>query len=152
MQHTIHTQYDMEEDVAGPMLHAILCWVKLGDYSVREHVSLLTLPFPMLLQHPLDCHSADVNHLIMIITHTHAHTGITRCIHSIYSKHEEHLLHHLYQYLQFWLCCSHTWAVKRSMLEFYEPEIQLWRRVILFATQCRRRWMKKPAQQSSNSH
>src|SRR5258708_2700028 len=110
------------------MPHAVLCWVKLGDHRVSEHVSLLPLPFPMLLQqHPLDRHSA--NRLIKIIIHAHARTDRTRRIHSIYSESDERL-RRLYQYLQFWLCCSRAWAVKRSRLELYEPEMQSQRSII----------------------
>src|SRR5258708_5835761 len=112
------------------MPHAVLCWVKLGDHRVSEHVSLLPLPFPMLLQHPLDRHSVDANRLIKIIIHAHARTGRTRRIHSIYFESDERLLRRLYQYLQFWICCSRAWAVKRSRLEFYELEIQSRRNII----------------------
>ena len=97
MQDAVHTQYDAEEDVPGPMPHAVLCWVKLGDHRVSEYVSLLPLPFPMLLQqHPLDRHCAD--RLIKIIIHAHARTDRTRRIHSTYSESDERL-RRLYQYL-----------------------------------------------------
>src|SRR5260370_11475631 len=65
----------------------------------------------MLLQHHLDSHGADANHLIMI-------------------------LRRLYQCLRFWLCCSCAWAVKRSMLESYEPEIQSRRSIAPHLIRC----------------
>jgi len=90
--------------------------------------------------------------LIMVVTHAHARIGRTRRIHSIYSERDERLLRRLYRYLQFWLCCSRAWAVERSRLEFYEPEIQLRKSIILFAARRRRRRMKRPPRQSSDSH